>query len=52
MWAANQLPASHKLMDIMVRGVILDLFIIPWPYVLRTFVLNNGNKTIATGNDG
>jgi len=39
MWAANQLPASHELTNIMVKGVFIDLLIIPWPYVLRNFIL-------------
>jgi len=38
-WAANQLPASHELTNIMVKGVFIDLLIIPWPYVLRNFIL-------------
>jgi hypothetical protein len=38
-WSAHQLPASHELTNIMVKGVIIDLFILPWPYVLRNFIL-------------
>jgi hypothetical protein len=38
-WNANQLPASHELTNIMVKGVFIDLLIIPWPYVLRNFIL-------------
>ena len=38
-WSANQLPASHELTNIMVKGVFVDLLIIPWPYVLRNFIL-------------
>lgn len=44
-WSANQLPASHELTNIMVKGVFIDLLIIPWPYVLRNFLLiQNRNK--------
>src|SRR3982751_6979055 len=39
LWSAHQLPASHELTNIMVKGVIVDLFIIPWPYVLRNYIL-------------
>jgi hypothetical protein len=38
-WAAKQLPESHELTNIMVKGVFIDLLIIPWPYVLRNFIL-------------
>src|SRR4051794_39894332 len=37
-WAANQQPASHELTNIMVKGVYIDLFIIPWPCLLRNFI--------------
>jgi hypothetical protein len=43
-WSANQLPASHELTNIMVKGVLFDLVIIPWPYVLRNFVLSPGKN--------
>ena len=39
LWSSHQLPASHELTNIMVKGFIIDLFIIPWPYVLRNYVL-------------
>lgn len=39
LWASHQLPASHELTNIMVKGFIIDLFVIPWPYVLRNFIL-------------
>ena len=42
-WSANQLPAFHELTNIMVKGAVIDLFIIPWPYVLRNYILT-GNK--------
>ncbi len=38
-WSANLLPTSHELTNIMVKGVFIDLLIIPWPYVLRNFIL-------------
>jgi hypothetical protein len=38
-WSAHQLPADHALTNIMVKGVFIDLLIIPWPYVLRKFIL-------------
>ncbi|MES2328713.1 MAG: hypothetical protein V4539_03855 [Bacteroidota bacterium] len=44
-WAAGKLPASHELTNIMVKGFLLDIFIIPWPYVLRNFIfLQKKNK--------
>jgi hypothetical protein len=39
MWHANQLPASHELTNIMVKGFLVDILIIPWPYVFRNFIL-------------
>jgi hypothetical protein len=39
LWSSHQLPASHELINIMVKGAIVDLFIIPWPYVLRNYIL-------------
>jgi hypothetical protein len=39
LWSSHQLPTSHELTNIMVKGFILDIFIIPWPYVLRNFIL-------------
>lgn len=39
LWAAHQLPESHELTNIMVKGVLMDIIIIPWPYVVRNFVL-------------
>lgn len=37
--SANHLLASDELTNIMVKGVIVDFLIIPWPYVLRNFIL-------------
>lgn len=49
-WSANQLPASHDLTNIMVKGVFADLLIIPWPYVLQNFILlQNKEKVQLTG---
>jgi len=45
LWAAHQLPASHELTNIMVKGVLIDIVVIPWPYVLRNFVLFRKLKT-------
>lgn len=39
LWSANQLPASDELTNIMVKGAIVDIFIIPWPYVLKNYIL-------------
>ncbi|MEO8666634.1 MAG: hypothetical protein ABI462_14165 [Ignavibacteria bacterium] len=39
LWSTNQLPVSHELTNIMVKGVFIDLLIIPWIYVLRNFIL-------------
>lgn len=39
LWSSDQLPVSHELTNIMVKGVIADLFIIPWPYVFRNYIL-------------
>jgi hypothetical protein len=38
LWSAHQLPASHELTNIMVKGVLFDLVIIPWRYVFRNFI--------------
>ena len=47
-WSANQLPASHELTNIMVKGVVVDLLIIPWPYVLRNFILRKKNNKVQS----
>ncbi|MEO8173243.1 MAG: hypothetical protein ABI581_09180 [Sediminibacterium sp.] len=46
LWSSNQLPASHELASIMVKGAVLDLFIIPWPYILRNYILIPKKKHI------
>jgi hypothetical protein len=51
LWSANKLPASHELTNIMVKGVLIDLLIIPWPYVLRNFILVQ-RKNIAQSPTG
>lgn len=38
-WYANQLQASPELTNIMVKGVLADLIILPWPYIFRNFIL-------------
>jgi hypothetical protein len=51
-WNANQLPASHALTNIMVKGVFIDLLIIPWPYVSRNFILmQKKTKVYSTRNN-
>ncbi len=46
LWVTNQLPASHELTNIMVKGFIIDLFIIPWPYVLRNYIIMQKNSKV------
>jgi hypothetical protein len=38
MWSAHQLPQHHELTNIMVKGIFVDLLIIPWPYVVQKFI--------------
>jgi hypothetical protein len=48
LWLTDQLPVSHDLTNIMVKGVFVDLLIIPWPYVLRNYILiQRENKSQA-----
>jgi len=42
LWRAGQ-PAAD-MTDGMVLGVVLDLIAIPWPYVLRNFVKERGDR--------
>ncbi|MEP6594620.1 MAG: hypothetical protein ABJA71_01690 [Ginsengibacter sp.] len=46
LWSSNQLPVSHELTNIMVKGFIIDLFIIPWPYVLRNYILTQKKNKV------
>jgi hypothetical protein len=50
-WSANQLQSSDQLTNIMVKGVIIDLFIIPWLYVWRHYISSEKkyNLQVQTG---
>lgn len=41
LWSANQLPdpSAQGLIKANSIGIILDLLIIPWPYVLKNYIL-------------
>ena len=41
LWYSNQLAgsAAQEMTSTMTKGVLIDLFIIPWPYVLKNYVL-------------
>ncbi len=40
LWLSNKPEAFHELTNIMVNGVIIDLFIIPWVYVFRNYIIS------------
>jgi hypothetical protein len=46
LWSANQLPepSAAGLTKANSTGIIPDLLIIPWPYVLKNYILNSGKK--------
>ena len=39
LWSANQLTGTDELTNIMVKGAVIDLLIVPWPYVLKNYIL-------------
>ena len=39
LWSANQLKSPHGLTDAMVSGVVIDILVIPWYYVLKNYIL-------------
>ena len=41
LWSAGHLIGSsaQELANINLKGVIVDLFVIPWPYVFKNYVL-------------
>ena len=39
LWSANQLKSSDGLTVAMVSGVVIDLLVIPWYYVLKNYIL-------------
>jgi hypothetical protein len=41
LWSANHLTGSsaQELTDINFKGVVADLLVIPWPYVLKNYIL-------------
>ena len=41
LWSANQVPspAAQELIKANSIGIMLDLLIIPWPYVLKNYIL-------------
>ena len=43
LWSAHQLTGSSAqgLFKANAMGVVIDLLVIPWPYVLRNFILKN-----------
>ena len=46
LWSANQLPSpsAEGLTKANSIGIILDLLIIPWPYVLKNYILNRKKR--------
>ena len=46
LWSANQLPSpsAEGLTKANSIGIILDLLIIPWPYVLKNYILNSKKR--------
>jgi hypothetical protein len=46
-WITNQLPGSsvEGMAALFIKSVIVDLLVIPWPYVFKNFILiSNKNK--------
>jgi hypothetical protein len=41
LWSANHLTGStaHELAEINFKGIVVDLLVIPWPYVLKNYIL-------------
>ena len=45
LWSANQLKGfSSELTTTNLMGIIIDLLVIPWPYVLKNYILIPKNK--------
>lgn len=46
LWSAHQLTgtSSQGLFKANSMGVVIDLLVIPWPYVLKNFILNRKEK--------
>jgi hypothetical protein len=38
LWSANQLTGSDELTNIMFKGVIVDLLVLPWIYVFKNYI--------------
>jgi len=49
LWLAGRTP---DLTDGMVFGVVLDLIVIPWPYVLANYVKERGDRWRGQANAG
>lgn len=41
LWSANHSAPFSELTRANLIGIILDLILIPWPYVIKNFVLKN-----------
>ena len=43
LWLANQLTGSSAqgLTEINLKSIVVDLLVIPWPYVLKNYILNS-----------
>ncbi|RPI73708.1 MAG: hypothetical protein EHM47_05495 [Ignavibacteriales bacterium] len=46
LWAVGQLKGSsvEEMTIVMASGIVIDLIVIPWPYVLKNYFLLNKNK--------
>ena len=46
LWEINQLKGSsaEEMTIVMASGIIIDLVVIPWPYILKNYILLKENK--------
>ena len=44
LWSAGHLDSASELTRIFVGGVVVDIFVIPWPYVLANYVKKPGDR--------
>jgi hypothetical protein len=53
LWSANHLTGSpaQTLAEINFKSIIVDLLVIPWPYVFKNYILKSGSpaKTVKSG---
>ena len=44
LWSAGRLDSASELTRIFVGGVVVDILVIPWPYVLSNYVKKPGDR--------